>query len=315
MGHALPDAREFFDAAQETMRDDMLLVLAERDGEYVAGALNFIGRDTLYGRYWGCSEHHPALHFELCYYRAIDLWRRRTEDRADPTDRHRHGDGAGRAGRRITRRGRDVDIRDATPDDIPAIGAVLRRLTAAGKRTRPDGDDHVRDHYIEDAARILCAVAVDGDGTVLGFQSLRRAAAGNPWGVTPGWGMVGTHIDPGAARRGVGRALFAATREAAVEAGLRDVDASIGAENAEGLAYYEAMGFRDYRTSEGRICKRWRVTRWAERDGGLEREFRFADFAEAWGFMSRVALLAERADHHPVWRNSWNRGPHPADDA
>jgi predicted N-acyltransferase len=65
--------RDFFDAAQDTMRDDMLLVLAERDGTYVAGALNFIGRETLFGRYWGCTEHHPALHFELCYYQAIEF--------------------------------------------------------------------------------------------------------------------------------------------------------------------------------------------------------------------------------------------------
>lgn len=65
--------RQFFDLAQKTLRDDIALVLAERDGRYVAGALNFIGRDTLYGRYWGCVEHHPCLHFELCYYRAIDL--------------------------------------------------------------------------------------------------------------------------------------------------------------------------------------------------------------------------------------------------
>jgi uncharacterized protein len=64
--------RSFFDRAQETLRNDMLLVLAIRNGRPVAGALNFIGRDTLYGRYWGCSEDHPCLHFELCYYRAID---------------------------------------------------------------------------------------------------------------------------------------------------------------------------------------------------------------------------------------------------
>jgi predicted N-acyltransferase len=64
--------RAFFDAVDATMRDDVLLVLAERDGRAVAGALNFIGRDTLYGRYWGCIEHHPCLHFELCYYQAID---------------------------------------------------------------------------------------------------------------------------------------------------------------------------------------------------------------------------------------------------
>ncbi|MGQ0567044.1 MAG: GNAT family N-acetyltransferase [Gemmobacter sp.] len=64
--------RAFFDAVQERMRDDVLLVLAERDGRPVAGALNFIGREALYGRYWGCTEHHPFLHFELCYHQAID---------------------------------------------------------------------------------------------------------------------------------------------------------------------------------------------------------------------------------------------------
>ncbi|MBM7066012.1 GNAT family N-acetyltransferase [Actibacterium sp. 188UL27-1] len=64
--------RAFFDRAQETLRDDMLLVLAERDGAYVAGALNFIGRETLFGRYWGAIEDHPCLHFEVCYYQAID---------------------------------------------------------------------------------------------------------------------------------------------------------------------------------------------------------------------------------------------------
>jgi hypothetical protein len=49
-----------------------LLVLAFDGDMAVAGALNFIGRDTLYGRYWGCTQDHPCLHFELCYYRAID---------------------------------------------------------------------------------------------------------------------------------------------------------------------------------------------------------------------------------------------------
>ncbi|MVO15344.1 GNAT family N-acetyltransferase [Parasedimentitalea huanghaiensis] len=66
-------SRSFFDIAQDTMTNDMVLILARRDGEYVAGALNFIGRDTLYGRYWGSTEHHPCLHFELCYYQAMDL--------------------------------------------------------------------------------------------------------------------------------------------------------------------------------------------------------------------------------------------------
>ena len=64
--------RRFFDIAQERLRDDILLVLALEDGVPVAGALNMIGRDALFGRYWGCSAHHPAMHFELCYYQAID---------------------------------------------------------------------------------------------------------------------------------------------------------------------------------------------------------------------------------------------------
>ena len=54
------------------MRRDVLLVLAFQGGKPVAGALNFIGRDTLYGRYWGCTAEYPCLHFELCYYQAID---------------------------------------------------------------------------------------------------------------------------------------------------------------------------------------------------------------------------------------------------
>jgi predicted N-acyltransferase len=64
--------RAFFEIAHETLRDDILLIFAERDGQPVAGAMNFIGRDTLFGRYWGCIEHHSCLHFEICYYQAID---------------------------------------------------------------------------------------------------------------------------------------------------------------------------------------------------------------------------------------------------
>jgi len=64
---------DFFSQLHQTMREDVLLMMCRRNGRYVAGALNFIGRDTLYGRYWGCSEHHPFLHFELCYYQAIEF--------------------------------------------------------------------------------------------------------------------------------------------------------------------------------------------------------------------------------------------------
>ena len=64
--------RAFFSMLGEAMGDRVLLMLALRDGKPVAGALNLIGSDCLYGRYWGASEDIPFLHFELCYYQAID---------------------------------------------------------------------------------------------------------------------------------------------------------------------------------------------------------------------------------------------------
>lgn len=64
--------RAFFSQIGSAMPDKILLVLAQRDGRPIAGALNFIGTEALYGRYWGCSEDVPFLHFELCYYQAID---------------------------------------------------------------------------------------------------------------------------------------------------------------------------------------------------------------------------------------------------
>jgi predicted N-acyltransferase len=65
--------RKFFSLVGERMADQTLLILARRNGRYIAGALNFIGSDALYGRNWGAIEHHPFLHFELCYYQAIDF--------------------------------------------------------------------------------------------------------------------------------------------------------------------------------------------------------------------------------------------------
>jgi predicted N-acyltransferase len=64
--------RAFYSLVGATMADRIVLMMAKRNGRYIAGAINFIGGDTLFGRHWGASEHHPFLHFELCYYQAID---------------------------------------------------------------------------------------------------------------------------------------------------------------------------------------------------------------------------------------------------
>src|SRR6202045_3548357 len=69
--------RAFFSLVGESMADDVLLVMARRQGRWIAGAINFIGSDTLFGRNWGAIEHHPFLHFEVCYYQAIDFAIRR----------------------------------------------------------------------------------------------------------------------------------------------------------------------------------------------------------------------------------------------
>ena len=65
--------RLFFSLLGERMAERVLLVMARRDGRWIAGALNLIGDDCLYGRNWGCVEEVPFLHFELCYYQAIDF--------------------------------------------------------------------------------------------------------------------------------------------------------------------------------------------------------------------------------------------------
>jgi uncharacterized protein len=65
--------RSFFSLIGQSMAEDVLLVMARRAGRWIAGAINFIGSDTLFGRNWGAIEHHPFLHFEVCYYQAIDF--------------------------------------------------------------------------------------------------------------------------------------------------------------------------------------------------------------------------------------------------
>ena len=64
--------RPFYSLVGEKMRDRIVLIMAKRAGRFLAGAINFNGSHTLFGRHWGAIEHHPFLHFELCYYQAID---------------------------------------------------------------------------------------------------------------------------------------------------------------------------------------------------------------------------------------------------
>jgi predicted N-acyltransferase len=75
--------RKFFSLIGQTMAKDIVLILAKRRGRYIAGALNFMGSHALYGRNWGAVEHHPFLHFETCYYQAIEYAIARKLDRVE----------------------------------------------------------------------------------------------------------------------------------------------------------------------------------------------------------------------------------------
>ena len=104
--------------------------------------------------------------------------------------------------------------------------------------------------------QLSCFVAVDDAGGIIGFQSLKLAVEGNPYGVAVGWGVIGTYVRLAIGRRGVGRALFASTLRAARGADLAAVDATIGDWNGPALGYYEAMGFRTYKAGAGVVSKR-----------------------------------------------------------
>ncbi|WP_144783465.1 GNAT family N-acetyltransferase [Microbacterium sp. BH-3-3-3] len=149
-----------------------------------------------------------------------------------------------------------IDFREARPDDIDAMVEVQNAIHRAGLRAWPVDAAFVEERYFDAEHSVACTVAVR-DGVVVGFQSLKRAWPGNPYGVEEGWGIIGTHIHPDLGRSGIGRSLFARSVAAAHDAGLRHIDATIGADSEPALAYYRAMGFVPYRETDGTIPHRY----------------------------------------------------------
>lgn len=152
-----------------------------------------------------------------------------------------------------------MKIRPATPNDAEGMSALLTPILTLWKSQRRSDADHIRRHYIEHPDKIICSVAEDDNGEILGFQSLIVAVDGNSYDVTTGWGIIGTYVKLNAGRRGIGSALFAATVQAARKAGVTNIDATIGKKNRLGLGYYTAMGFETYRSLPNAICKCYKV--------------------------------------------------------
>jgi len=138
-------------------------------------------------------------------------------------------------------------------DTSVLLGAILRSWSS----DREFGADFIRAHYINHPESLACTLAVDQCGTLLGFQSLKRVAAGNTYNVAPGWGVIGTYVGLDQARRGVGKALFRKSLSVARSAGVSVIDATISKANTGALAYYDAQGFRTYNELPSAVQKRF----------------------------------------------------------
>ena len=139
--------RAFYDQIGETMPDDVLLVMAKRDGQWIAGAINFIGSDTLFGRHWGAVEHHPFLHFEVCYYQAIDFAIRRGLKRVEAGAQGEHKIARGYLPQTTYSAHYIADpalrraVRDYLKHERGYVQEAVRELTDAGPFRKKDGED------------------------------------------------------------------------------------------------------------------------------------------------------------------------------
>jgi L-amino acid N-acyltransferase YncA len=135
-----------------------------------------------------------------------------------------------------------MNIRPLHPDDIPAMVAILNEIIAIGGTTAyqtPVSEAEFDRFRLPANAKTFLHVA-EADGAIIGFQWLSP----DPEGL----GAIASFAHPDAAQRGIGTALFAATKAAAIAAGYKTLEATIRADNASGLAYYSKMGFEDFQT-------------------------------------------------------------------
>jgi L-amino acid N-acyltransferase YncA len=138
----------------------------------------------------------------------------------------------------------DLTVRPVTDADAAELAELLNAIIARGGTTalqEPFTARRLADAYLTGPDVICCFVAEDAAGQLLGFQTLGRYP-----GLPDGWGDIGTFTRVGGVQRGVGTALFAATRAEARRQGLAGLNATIRADNSGGLAFYGRMGFADH---------------------------------------------------------------------
>jgi L-amino acid N-acyltransferase YncA len=138
----------------------------------------------------------------------------------------------------------DLRIRPTVRADARALADLLNEIIAAGGTTAyetPFTPEAFADAHINGPAVITSMIAEHDDGRPMGFQILLASDK-----LGPGWGDIGTFARLGSTTRGIGSALFAATKAAAIAAGLKAINATIRADNSGGLAFYARTGFVDY---------------------------------------------------------------------
>lgn len=138
----------------------------------------------------------------------------------------------------------NLQIRPFAPADAPAATALLNAIIRAGGTTAlgtPLTAGRTTELFLEGPKVRCCHVALDDAGAMLGFQSVGRVPD-----LPADWGEMGTYVRVGLAGRGVGSALFTATKARAKALGLVTLNAKIRADNGGGLAYYQSRGFCDY---------------------------------------------------------------------
>jgi len=142
----------------------------------------------------------------------------------------------------------DLTIRPVVASDAGELSALLNEIVAKGgttARERPIRTAEFLSDVVESPNLICCFTAQDGDGKLVGYQKLSH----NP-NLAHDWGDIATFAKVGSVTRGIGTALFEATRNHAVNANLVAINATIRSDNTGGLRYYDKMGFSTYKIDE-----------------------------------------------------------------
>ncbi len=157
-----------------------------------------------------------------------------------------------------------IVVRSARNSDTQQMSRLLNRLVALGGSTAhllPFDEDRIRTTFVESKFSICCFVAIEEE-TMVGFQALEWADPNwsGPDPLSADWAIIATYVASNRHGKGIGRKLFASTRFTAKAANVKRIDATIRRENLGGQAYYQSIGFTDYRQGTETVSKQFQFS-------------------------------------------------------